>query len=159
MGLLNGSRLLAAYRDFITGTNLHQFFRFQVSYADYVVKRLADSKAKPPRLFSLNGLNLMVKNFNHRKDDQEWYLTEITEDPGFLRIAKAINSATVYAGKDEHGWERMYGLIRNRVYLRGFQSLLPRKGTETIMRSPPIPLSSQVSKAYYPARGLKLTRR
>lgn len=106
------SELLAAYRDFITGTNLHQFFRFQVSYADYVVKRLADSKAKPPRLFSLNGLNLMVKNFNHRKDDQEWYLTEITEDPGFLRVAKAINSATVYAGKDEHGWERMYGLAQ-----------------------------------------------
>ncbi len=106
------SELLAAYRDFITGTNLSHFFGFQVSYADYIVKRLADAKAKPPRLFSLNGLNLMMKNFNHRQNDQELNLTEITEDPGFLRIAKAINSATVYAGKDEHGWDRIYGLAQ-----------------------------------------------
>ncbi|AFZ60971.1 hypothetical protein H6G54_11185 [Anabaena cylindrica FACHB-243] len=106
------SELLAAYRDFLTGTNLINFFRFQVSYADYVVKRLADPKARPPRLFSLNGLNLMVKNFKHRQNDQELNLTDITEDPGFLRIAKAINSATVYAGKDEHGWDRIYGLAQ-----------------------------------------------
>ncbi|MGM3309677.1 hypothetical protein ACSQ6I_27465 [Anabaena sp. WFMT] len=106
------SELLAAYRDFITGTNLINFFRFQVSYADYVVKRLADSKARPARLFSINGLNLMVKNFKHRQNDQELNLTDITEDPGFLRIAKAINSATVYAGKDEHGWDRIYGLAQ-----------------------------------------------
>ncbi|HLP89878.1 MAG TPA: hypothetical protein VK184_14980 [Nostocaceae cyanobacterium] len=106
------TELLAAYRDFITGTNIVSFFRFQVSYADYVVKRLADAKAKPPRLFSLKGLNLMVKNFNYRQNDQEVKLTDITEDPGFLRIAKAINSATVYAGKDEHGWDRVYGLAQ-----------------------------------------------
>jgi hypothetical protein len=106
------SELLAAYRDFITGTNLFNFFRFQVSYADYVVKRLADPKARPPRLFSINGLNLMVKNFKHRQNDQELNLTDITEDPGFLRIAKAINSATVYAGKEEHGWDRIYGLAQ-----------------------------------------------
>jgi hypothetical protein len=106
------SELLAAYRDFIASTSLENFFHFQVSYADHVVKRLADAKAKPPRLFSLNGLNLMVKNFNHRQNDQELTLTDITQDPGFLRIAKAINSATVYAGKDEHGWDRIYGLAQ-----------------------------------------------
>ena len=106
------SELLAAYRDFIASTSLENFFHFQVGYADYVVKRLADAKAKPPRLFSLNGLNLMVKNFNHRQNDKELTLTDITEDPGFLRIAKAINSATVYAGKDEHGWDRIYGLAQ-----------------------------------------------
>ncbi|MBO1048322.1 MAG: hypothetical protein HEQ10_11535 [Dolichospermum sp. DEX182a] len=106
------SELLAAYRDFIASTILENFFHFQVSYADHVVKRLADAKAKPPRLFSLNGLNLMVKNFNHRQNDQELTLTDITQDPGFLRIAKAINSATVYAGKDEHGWDRIYGLAQ-----------------------------------------------
>ena len=54
----------------------------------------------------------MVKNFNYRQNDQELNLTDITEDPGFLRIAKAINSATVYAGKDEHGWDRIYGLAQ-----------------------------------------------
>ncbi|MDB9310644.1 hypothetical protein PN471_18845 [Aphanizomenon sp. CS-733/32] len=107
------SELLALYRDFITSTSLENFFRFQVIYADYVVKRLADPKAKFfPRLFSLNGLDLMVKNFNHPQNHKELTLTDITQDPGFLRIAKAINSATVYAGKDEHGWDRIYGLAQ-----------------------------------------------
>jgi hypothetical protein len=114
------SELLAAYRDFITGNDLQKFFRFQVSYADYAVKCLADTKAKPPRLFSLQGLKLMMQNFKQRKDDQEWSLTEITEDPGFLNIAKAINSATVYAGtvidkngkQKETGWDRIHGLAQ-----------------------------------------------
>lgn len=113
------SELLAAYRDFITGSNLRKFFPFQVSYADYVIKRLADPKARYPRLFSVHGMNLMTQKFTHRKDDQEWSLTEITEDPGFLRVAKAINSATVYAGKIqtkngpmELDWQRTYGLAQ-----------------------------------------------
>jgi hypothetical protein len=49
----------------------------------------------------------MTRNFNNklRQSDQDWKLTEITEDPGFLSIAKAINSATVYAGtiRDKEG--------------------------------------------------------
>jgi hypothetical protein len=105
------SELLAAYRDFITGISLRQFFRFQVSYADYVVKKLADAKAKPPRLFSVTGLNTMTKK------DLEF--TKITQNPSFLRIAKAINQATVYAGKvqtkeglKELEWQRTYGLAQ-----------------------------------------------
>jgi hypothetical protein len=110
--------LLAAYRDFITGNDLQLFFRFQVTYADFVVRRLADPKARNPRLFSQEGLNLMIQSFN-RRDDQEWSITEITGDPGFLRIARAINSATVYAGKIqtksgliELDWQRTYGLAQ-----------------------------------------------
>lgn len=105
------SELLAAYRDFITGTSLRRFFRFQVSYADYIVKRLADPKTKPPRLFSIAGLNTMTK-----KDTD---FTKITRDASFLRIAKAINQATVYAGKVktqqgviELDWQRTYGLAQ-----------------------------------------------
>lgn len=103
--------LLAKYRDFITGNRLRNFFPFQVSYADYAVKRLADSQAKPPRLFSVTGLNTMTK-----KDAD---FTKITKDPSFLRIAKAINQATVYAGKihtkegqKELDWQRQYGLAQ-----------------------------------------------
>ncbi len=105
------SELLAAYRDFISGTSIQSFFRFQVSYADYVVKRLADPQARPPRLFSISGLNIMTKK------DKEF--TNITKDPSFLRIAKAINQATVYAGKIqtkngliELDWQRNYGLAQ-----------------------------------------------
>lgn len=104
------SELLAAYRDFITGTSLQNFFRFQVSYADYVVKRLA-SQARNPRLFSVTGLNTMTK-----KDAD---FTKITRDPSFLRIAKAINQATVWAGEVKIGdriekldWQRKYGLAQ-----------------------------------------------
>lgn len=103
--------LLAKYRDFITGNSLRNFFPFQVSYADYAVKRLADSQSKPPRLFSVTGLDTMTK-----KDAD---FTKITKDPSFLRIAKAINQATVYAGKiqtkdgqKELDWQRQYGLAQ-----------------------------------------------
>lgn len=105
------SELLAAYRDFITGTNFSSFFRFQASYADYVVKQLANPQGKNPRLFSVNGLNIMTK-----KDVD---FTKISRDASFLRIAKAINQATVYAGKittkdgvKELDWQRNYGLAQ-----------------------------------------------
>ncbi|MDL5052041.1 hypothetical protein QQ056_00415 [Oscillatoria laete-virens NRMC-F 0139] len=105
------SELLAAYRDFITSNTLRKFFPFQVAYADFVVKRLADPKAKPPRLFSVDGLNLMTQ-----KDRS---FTQITQDPSFLRIAKAINQATVYAGRvqtkegvKDLDWQRNYGLAQ-----------------------------------------------
>jgi len=111
------SELLASYRDFITSSTndaLNQFFRFQVSYADYITKQLADKKAKyRPRLFSQTGLDIMTESLS--KD-----LKRITENPGFIRIARAINSSTIYAGtiKDRDGkeqsleWERVYGLAQ-----------------------------------------------
>lgn len=111
------SELLAAYRDFITSSindALNQFFRFQVSYADYVTKQFADKKAKyRPRLFSQEGLDIMTESLSKE-------LKRITENPGFIRIARAINSSTIYAGtiKDKEGkeqtleWERVYGLAQ-----------------------------------------------
>ena len=108
--------LLNAYRNFITGNELNQFFRFNLSYADYIVRQLADPKAKyNPRQFSQEGLDIMTQSF--KKSDQDWSITEITENKGFQRIARAINSSTVYAGKIktkqgvvELDWQRTYGL-------------------------------------------------
>jgi hypothetical protein len=124
------SELLAAYRDFITGNDLYQFFRFQVSYADYVTKKLADGSSRVC-LFSKQGIDLMMKNFSNksRQNDGDFKLTEITEDPGFLNIAKAINSATVYAGtirdkegkSKETGWERIYGLAQRLSSQSGYK--------------------------------------
>lgn len=111
------SELLAAYRDFVTSSTndaLNQFFRFQTSYADYVTKQFADKTAKyRPRLFSQEGLDIMTESIS--KD-----LKQITENPGFIRIARAINSSTIYAGtiKDKDGkeqtleWDRIYGLAQ-----------------------------------------------
>ena len=108
--------LLSTYREFITGNELNQFFRFNLVYADYIVRQLADSKAKySPRQFSQQGLDIMTQSFD--KSDRDWSITEITQNKGFQRIARAINSATVYAGKIktkqgsiELDWQRTYGL-------------------------------------------------
>lgn len=107
--------LLNAYRDFITGNELNQFFRFNISYADYVVRQLADLKYAPR--FSQEGLDTMTRSFD--KVDQKWSIKDITQNKGFLRIARAINSATVYAGKIktkegavELDWQRTYGLAQ-----------------------------------------------
>lgn len=104
------SELLNTYRDFITG-RLPQFFPFQVRYADYVIRHLADANARPPRLFTVDGLNLMIQ--------KESDFQTIVQNPSFLRIAKAINQATVFAGKvrTQEGtidlpWERQYGLAQ-----------------------------------------------
>jgi len=104
------SELLGKYRDFITGDDLLSFFRFIISYGDYITASLANKETKNVPQFSIDGLNLMVKYI--KSSERDWSLTEITENPGFLNIAKAINSATVYAGKDEKGWERIYGLAQ-----------------------------------------------
>ena len=103
------SELLNAYREFITGNKLEQLFPFQILYGDYIVKRLANAEVRKPKLFSIGGLNLMVRSFQ-KKDEIE--LTKITDNPGFKNIAQAINSATVYAGKNDKGWERVYGLAQ-----------------------------------------------
>ena len=103
------TEILNAYRDFISGNKLEQFFPFQILYGDYIVKKLANAEVRDPKLFSIGGLNLMVRSFQ-KKDEIE--LTKITENPGFKNIAQAINSATVYAGKNDKGWERIYGLAQ-----------------------------------------------
>ncbi|MDJ0692246.1 MAG: hypothetical protein QNJ41_27615 [Xenococcaceae cyanobacterium MO_188.B32] len=115
----NQTEILATYRDFITGKALELFFPFQVRYAEYAIKQLADPQANNPYLFSMEGLNTMVRNFKNKNEQQDWSIDEIIENPGFLRIAKAINQATVYAGKiqtkdgvKELDWQRNYGLAQ-----------------------------------------------
>ncbi len=125
----NHSELLSAYRDFITGPSLYNFFLFQRIYADYITKRLADSNKKPPRLFTVTGLNLMTK--------KEPNFSAITKDPSFLRIAKALNQATVHAGKIqtkegslELDWQRQYGLAQQLSTQAGSKSEFIRAITE-----------------------------
>ncbi|MEC4805711.1 MAG: hypothetical protein SAJ12_06750 [Jaaginema sp. PMC 1079.18] len=109
-------QLLNLYRNFITGINIYQFFPFQSRYADYCVKKYANAdfqkdKLQLPALFTTKGLNLMTK-----KDSS---ISKITSDSSFLRIAKAINHATIHAGKiktkegvKDLDWQRQYGLAQ-----------------------------------------------
>jgi hypothetical protein len=151
--------LLAAYRDFITGTSLRQFFPFQVSYADYVIKQLADSKAKPVRLFSVTGLNTMTK-----KDSD---FIKIIQDPSFLRIAKAINQATVYAGKvqtkqgpKELGWQRTYGLAQRLSSQSGSKNDFLKEITDFLAKyeAENLRLSEQLQKEGKPLKRVWTTK-
>lgn len=106
--------MLAAYRRFISTSDLEAFFQFQVSYAEYITRSLGNSQNQQPRLFSRQGLDLMVKNLPTQKDKKDGKspsLTYLVKDDSFLRIAKAINQATVYAGRDLD-WSRTYGLAQ-----------------------------------------------
>ncbi|MBD2435612.1 hypothetical protein [Nostoc sp. FACHB-110] len=153
------SELLSAYRDFITGTSLRQFFRFQVSYADYVVKHLADPQSRPPRLFSVTGLNTMTK-----KDSD---FIKITQDPSFLRIAKAINQATVYAGKvrtkdgvKELEWQRTYGLAQRLSSQSGSKNDFLKEITDFLAKyeAENLRLSEQLQKEGKPLKRVWTTK-
>ncbi|ELS04219.1 hypothetical protein Xen7305DRAFT_00039470 [Xenococcus sp. PCC 7305] len=123
------TEILAAYRDFITGSQLKLFFPFQLLYADYCAKRIA--KEEYARLFSRTGLDIMIKSLlssnNEPKENQETINIEnVIYDEGFERIAKAINYATVRAGqilvkkekdgqpypKKDFEFKRFYGLAQ-----------------------------------------------
>ena len=123
------TEILAAYRDFITGSQLKLFLPFQLLYADYCAKRIA--KEEYTRLFSRTGLNIMIENIlksnNEPKENHEKVnIEDVIYDEGFERIAKAINYATVRAGqilvkkgkegkpypKKDFEFKRFYGLAQ-----------------------------------------------
>lgn len=123
------TEILAAYRDFITGSQLRLFFPFQQLYADYCAKKIA--KEEYTRLFSRSGLNIMIEsllgaNNKQKKNDKKIQIKDVIYGQGFERIAKAINYATVRAGqvlvkkgkdgkpypKKDFEFKRFYGLAQ-----------------------------------------------
>ena len=123
----NQTEILAAYRDFITSSELKLFFPFQLLYADYCAKRIA--KEEYTRLFSCTKLDIMVRSFSRSNQDKtkdDISLNDIIINEGFERIAKAINYATVRAGqilvkkgkegklypKKDFEFKRFYGLAQ-----------------------------------------------
>lgn len=99
--------LLANYENFMSSSNLQQFWRFQIEYAGYL-SRISETRIS--NLFNKQGLDLMA---------QEPMISQIVKDSSFLRIARAINNSTVYAGKvqtkngmQQLDWERNYGLAQ-----------------------------------------------
>ena len=123
------TEILAAYRDFITGSQLKLFFPFQLLYADYCAKKIA--KEEYARLFSRTGLDIMIEsllssNNEQTENNEKIKIEDVIYDEGFERIAKAINYATVRAGqilvkkgkdgkpypKKDFEFKRFYGLAQ-----------------------------------------------
>lgn len=100
---------LMMYRDFISGSNIHDFFKFSYWYAEYLMSQL--SKQNKPRAFTINSLNM----FYNSMDNQEISLKTIIENDGFKAVAEAIRKSTVslqYLPKDKRKYEIRYGVVQ-----------------------------------------------
>jgi hypothetical protein len=100
-----GSELLSAYRDFLTGNRIDAFFDFCAGYGEYVVHTLlTNSRIKQHSVASLDEIfrRITMTERNEEPLDQEPNskndLTEFSfssgEHPGFHRIAYAIRWST-----------------------------------------------------------------
>lgn len=100
---------LMMYRNFISGSNVYDFFKFSYWYADYLTSQL--SKDNKPRAFTINTLN----KFYISMDNQEISLKAIIENEGFKAVAEAIRKSTVslqYLQKDRRKYEIRYGVAQ-----------------------------------------------
>lgn len=88
--------LLRFYRDFLSGRDLRQFWKFTTAYSGYLISQREGEKTPQRwiRQLSIPGLeNLLAMNNTHKGGK----LTEITSNPGFRHIADAIRHSTVIA--------------------------------------------------------------
>lgn len=100
---------LMMYRDFISGSNINDFFKFSYWYAEYLMSQL--SKQDKPKAFTINTLNKLYNSM----DNQEISLKSIIENEGFKAVADAIRKSTVslqYLPKDQRKYEIRYGVAQ-----------------------------------------------
>src|SRR5947207_5820399 len=88
--------LLHFYRDFLSGHDLRPFWKFTTAYSSYLISQREGEKTPQRwiRQLSITGLENLLKMNNVQKGGK---LTEITNDPGFRRVAYAIRQSTVTA--------------------------------------------------------------
>jgi len=97
-------KLLADYRDFLSGRQLGAFFDFCAGYSQYLARELKEKHywIKP---FTFNNLRRLFMGIDQG-------LSEIIDNEGFRRIASAIRRSTItplYLG-DKSMYEVRYGL-------------------------------------------------
>ena len=80
---------LLFYRNFISGSDVANFFKFSYWYAGYISAQLSNKKYV--RLFSIESLNQFYKCM----DTNELKLSEIYSNIGFQAVAEAIRKSTV----------------------------------------------------------------
>jgi hypothetical protein len=101
---------LMLYRNFISGGDIDNFFKFAHWYSIYLLTEL--SNKRKARVFSIEILN---KFYNSMDTNNELNLSEIINNKGFLAVAKAIRKSTVtllYTPKDARTYEIRYGIAQ-----------------------------------------------
>ncbi len=101
--------LLHFYRDFLSGNDLQPFWSFTTAYSGYLMSAFVGNRYMPQ--LTTRGLERLLMD----RQENEIPLTEITNDPGFKRIAYAIRQSTVTAQyrwtqQSDRTYEVRYGL-------------------------------------------------
>jgi hypothetical protein len=101
--------LLRFYRDFLSGDDLHPFWNFTTAYSGYLMSAFVSNRYVPQ--MTTRGLEKLLMT----KQENDIPLTEITNNPGFKRVAYAIRQATVTAQyrwtqQNDRTYEVRYGL-------------------------------------------------
>ncbi|MBN2007617.1 MAG: hypothetical protein JXA21_30010 [Anaerolineae bacterium] len=100
-------RLLAAYRDFVSGDDLWPFFEFTTAYAGYIIGQRERGQHRV-RQFTTTNLRRLFVNIEPK-------LRKILDTPGFVNIAYAIRQSTVTAQyrrkqQNDRRYDVRYGL-------------------------------------------------
>ena len=100
---------LLTYRNFLNGSNINDYFKFNYWYATYLMQELSNKKQT---YVTTNKIQTLNKIFTL----MDVSLKEIIENEGFLSIATAIRKSTVslqYTPKPERKFDVQYGFAQN----------------------------------------------
>lgn len=101
---------LLAYRNFLNGSNINEYFKFHYWYSPYLMHELN----KKQTYVSTNKLETLDKIFKHI-NTSEMNFKEIIENEGFQSVAAAIRKSTVslqYTPKDQRKFDVQYGIAQ-----------------------------------------------
>lgn len=101
---------LLAYRNFLNGSNINEYFKFHYWYAPYLMHELN----KKQTYVSTNKIEILDKIFNYL-NTSEMNFKEIIENEGFKSVAAAIRKSTVslqYTPKDQRKFDVQYGIAQ-----------------------------------------------
>ncbi len=100
---------LMLYRNFISTSNIYNFFDFSYWYAIYLSTKLSKNEFVIP--YKIKTLNKLYKNM----ETKELKLSEIISNPGFQAVAKAIRNSTIslqFMPTENRKYEVRYGLAQ-----------------------------------------------
>lgn len=102
---------LLAYRNFLNGSNIDAYFKFNYWYAIYLMHELSNKKQ---RYVTTNKIETLNKIFSYLNNETMKF-KEIIEDEGFKSVATAIRKSTVslqYTPKGERKFDVQYGVAQ-----------------------------------------------
>lgn len=99
---------LLAYRNFLSGSSIQEYFKFNYWYAAYLMHELSNNKQT---YVTTNKIETLTKIFNLMNVK----FKEIIDNEGFQAVAAAIRKSTVslqYTPKDQRKFDIQYGLAQ-----------------------------------------------